>query len=97
MRKFFAAVLLISLMLCGISEAGGIRRFPSYGICVGDYVRYRSRPSTNARILGRMFDGDEVRVVAQARVKGRLWYEIDDPNDDYSTAWVAAEYIIPVR
>ena len=95
MRKIFAAALLISLILCSISEAGGIRRFPSDGICVGDYVRFRSGPGTNYRILGRMFDGERVTVISQYRRGGRLWYEIYDPYSGDRTVWVAAEYILP--
>lgn len=95
MRKLFVMVLVIILMVCGISEAARFRDFPADGVCVGDYVRYRSRPSTNAEIYGRLFDGDEVTVVSQRTVKGQVWYEIYDPEDDDRTAWVSGKYIEP--
>ena len=95
MRKVLAVVLLVSFMLCGIAEAAVFRSFPADGICIGDYVRYRSRPGTNSRILGRLFDGDEVTVLSEVRVKGQRWYEIYDPNESGRRVWVAGQYIVP--
>ena len=97
MRKVLAVVLLMSLILCGIAEAAVFRSYPADGVCTGDYVRYRSRPGTNSKILGRLFEGDEVTVVSEVRVKGQRWYEIYDPNDDDKTVWVAGQYIAPVE
>lgn len=96
MRKFLAAVI-ISLMLCSISEAAVFRSFPAKGICIGDYVRYRSAPSKNARIMGRIFDGDEVMVLSEQRKGRQVWYEIYGPNDEIRTVWVAGQYIVPAE
>ena len=94
MRKILAAVV-ICIMLCGVSYAERFTSFPAYGVCTGDYVRLRSRPSTNSKILGRLFEGDEVTVVSE-RVRGReIWYEINDPNDEDRTVWVSGKYIEP--
>ncbi len=97
MRRILAAAVIISLMLCSISEAAVFRSFPAQGICTGDYVRYRSRPSKNSKILGRIFDGDEVMVLSERRVGRQVWYEIYDPNDEDRTVWVAGQYIVPIE
>ena len=97
MRKVLAIVLLMIVVLCGIAEAAVFRSFPADGVCTGDYVRYRSRPGTNSKILGRLFEGDEVTVLSEVRVKGQRWYEIYDPNDGDRTVWVAGQYISPVE
>lgn len=97
-RKAALTALVLIIFTCGISEARSVfTSFPADGICTGDYVRYRSRPSTNAKILGRLFDGDEVRVVSERSVNGQVWYEIYDPNSGDRTVWVAGRYIIPVE
>ena len=97
MRKVLAVVLLMSFILGGIAEAAVFRSYPADGVCTGDYVRYRSKPGTNSKILGRLFEGDEVTVVSEVRVKGQRWYEIYDPNDGDRTVWVAGQYIAPVE
>ena len=94
MRKILALSLILSVILCGISEAV-FRSFPADGVCTGDYVRYRSRPSTNSKILGRLFEGDSVTVVSERRVGKQIWYEIYDPNDEDRTVWVSGQYIVP--
>ena len=96
MRKFLAA-LIITLMLCSISHAAVFRSFPAEGICTGDYVRYRARPGTNSKILGRIFEGDEVTVLSERRVNRQVWYEIYDPNDGDRTVWIAGKYIVPAE
>ena len=95
MRKILAA-FVICLVLCSASYAvERFRSFPAYGVCIGDYVRLRSGPSTKSKILGRLFEGDEVTVVSE-RVRGReIWYEIYDPNDEDRTVWVSGKYIVP--
>ena len=97
MRKVLAVVLLMSFILGGIAEAAVFSSYPADGVCTGDYVRYRSKPGTNSKILGRLFEGDEVTVVSEVRVKGQRWYEIYDPNDGDRTVWVAGQYIAPVE
>ncbi|MBQ7220284.1 MAG: SH3 domain-containing protein [Synergistaceae bacterium] len=97
MRKLLAAVLLGSVILCGIAEAAVFTSFPADGICTGDYVRYRARPGTNSKILGRLFEGDEVTVLSEVRVKSQRWYEIYDPNASGRTVWVAGQYIAPIE
>ncbi len=94
MRKILAAVI-IAVMLSGVSYAAVFRSFPADGICVGDYVRYRSRPGTNSKILGRLFEGDEVTVVSERRLGREVWYEIYDPVDGDRTVWVSGRYIVP--
>lgn len=94
MRKSFVIVLAVCVLFCGISEAARRVSFPLDGIITGDYVRYRSGPSRNARIYGRLFRGDVVTVIAQRNVRGELWYEIYDPNSGDRTAWVAASYVV---
>ena len=99
MRRAFMIMLVFCIIICGISVAArseAARRvsFPLDGTITGDYVRYRSAPSTNSRIYGRLFRGDEVTVIGQRTVRGQLWYEIYDPNSGDRTAWVAARYIV---
>lgn len=94
MRKSFVIVLAVCILFCGISEAARRVSFPLDGIITGDYVRYRSRPSTNSRIYGRLFNGDVVTVIAQREVNGWLWYKIYDPNNEDRTAWVASDYVV---
>ncbi len=94
MRKILASVI-IALIVCSASYAGTFRSFPAYGVCTGDYVRLRARPDTKAKILGRLFDGDEVTVVSERRRGREIWYEIEDPNDESRTVWVSGKYIEP--
>ncbi len=94
MRKILAA-LILAVMICGASYAAVFTSFPADGVCVGDYVRYRSRPSTKSKILGRMFEGDEVTVLSERRTGREVWYEIYDPNNEDRTVWVSGKYIVP--
>ena len=94
MRKSLMIVLAVCILFCGISEAARRVSFPLDGIITGDYVRYRSRPSTNSRIYGRLFSGDVVTVIGQRNAGGYLWYEIYDPNNGDRTAWVVADYVV---
>ena len=95
MRKFFVMMLIMFLITCGISEAAQFNSFPMNGMCVGNYVRYRARPSTNATILGRLFEYEEVTVISQKKVKGHIWYEIERPDGRSGTAWVLGKYLVP--
>ena len=97
MRRVLALVLLSGFMLCGIAEAAVFMSFPADGICTGDYVRYRAKPGTDSKILGRLFEGDEVTVLSEVRVKGQRWYEIEDPNDEDRTVWIVGKYISPLE
>ena len=94
MRKILAA-FVIALILCSVSFAETFRSFPAYGVCTGDYVRLRAKPGTKSKILGRLFEGDEVTVVSERRIGREVWYEIYDPNDEERTVWVAGKYIEP--
>ncbi len=96
MRKILAAVI-IAVMICSVSYAAVFTSFPADGVCVGDYVRYRNRPGTKSKILGRIFEGDEVTVVSERRLGREVWYEIYDPNDGDRTVWVSGKYIVPVE
>ena len=98
MRKILALVLVFVFMFAGISEsAGRFYDFPARGVCTGDYVRYREEPDTDARIIGRLFTGDRVTVLSQTSIDGQIWYEIEDPDDDSSSAWVHGRYIRPLN
>lgn len=109
MRKVLAVMLAVCIMACGISEALAergdtvdfdgdiIESFPAFGICTGDYVRYRSGPGTRYKVLGRLFMDDEVRVRDSKWVNGDLWYQIDNPKGNRGRVWVHANYIEPMR
>lgn len=97
MRKVFALAILVCLLVCSVSEAARFRRFPADGVCVGDYVRFRDRPGTRSRILGRLMKGDQVTVVSQVTVGRELWCEIYDPFEDDGTVWVSGKYIVPLN
>ena len=97
MRKIFALAILVCLLVCSVSEAARFRYFPADGVCVGDYVRFRDRPGTRSRILGRLMKGDQVTVISQVTVGRELWCEIYDPYDDDRTVWVSGKYIVPLN
>ncbi len=100
MRKVILAAVLVCLCLsCAAYGASRFRDFPAKGICTGDYVRLREEPNTSSMVMGRLFKGDTVIVVSQSTVKGEVWYEIEDPEDEYgeTTVWVYGKYIRPRR
>ena len=97
MRKVFALAVLVCLLVCSVSEAARFRHFPADGVCVGDYVRFRDRPGTRSRILGRLMKGDQVTVISQVTVGRELWCEIYDPYEDDGTVWVSGKYIVPLN
>ena len=94
MRKaiIIAAALLLCASACGASHR--FAEFPALGVCTGDYVRYRSRPDTNADIWGRLHTGERVIVEGQTRVNGEVWYEIL-PKDAQDSAYVFGKYLVP--
>lgn len=98
MRKVLVSVLLVLCICSAVFGAQRFRDFPAAGVCTGDYVRYRDYPDTESMILGRLYKGDRVTVVAQtSNEEGEVWYEIEHPEGYETTAWVSARYIRPVR
>ena len=94
MRKFLAFVIL--LFLPEVSEASErFVTFPAIGTCTGTYVRYRKKPYTDSKILGRINKPQNVIVLSQKKLNGEIWYEIEDPERD-SKAWVFGKYIEPL-
>ncbi len=104
MRRVLAAVLAVCMMVCVISAGFAeeydpplIEDFPADGRCIGDYVRYRSGPGTNYKILGRLYKDDEVTVRdSEADAQGNVWYRIDNPSGRRGRVWVASWYIEPL-
>ena len=96
MRKV-CVILLAVLMSCTVCEARGrFVTFPAVGMCTGTYVRYRMDPGTDGEPFdGRLNTGDRVIVIGQTAVKGQVWYEIDNPEGEY-TAFVFGKYIEPM-
>ena len=96
MRKVLAVFLAV-LVMCSVCEARArFVTFPAVGMCTGSYVRYRTDPSTNAQAFkGRLNEGDQVIVIGQTTVNKQVWYEIDNPEGEY-TAFVFGKYIEPM-
>ena len=96
MRKV-CVILLAVLMFCTACEARArFVTFPAVGMCTGTYVRYRMDPGTDGEPFdGRLNTGDRVIVIGQTAVKGQVWYEIDNPEGEY-TAFVFGKYIEPM-
>ena len=96
MRKV-CVILLAVLMFCTACEARArFVTFPAVGLCTGTYVRYRMDPGTDAEAFnGRLNTGDPVIVIGQTAVNGQVWYEIDNPEGEY-TAFVFGKYIEPM-
>ena len=87
---------MILMCIPGISEASErFVTFPAIGTCTGTYVRYRKKPDTKSKILGRINKPQNVVVLSQKKSNGELWYEIEDPERD-SKAWVFGKYIVPL-
>lgn len=96
MRKIFALIILI--LACNASPSCASDRFvafPGIGTCTGTYVRYRKKPDTKSKILGRINSPQNVIVISQKASKGQTWYEIESPESK-STAWVSGKYIVPL-
>lgn len=99
MRKIFALIILI--LACSSSYASDKNKydrfvtFPAIGTCTGTHVRYRKKPDTKSKILGRINSPQNVIVLSQKKSKNELWYEIENPERD-SRAWVSGKYIVPL-
>ena len=66
--------------------------YPDTGFCVGNSVRLREDPDTEAEIVGRLNEGDRVIVLGEASVDGEKWYSLDNPTQE-GTAWAFGKYI----
>ena len=107
MRRVLAVVLAVCMIVCVMPAIGFaedeydpelIDDFPAEGRCIGDYVRYRSGPGTDYKILGRLYQDDEVTVRdSEIDAQGNVWYKIDNPSGKRGRVWVASWYIEPVE
>lgn len=90
MKVKVKVILCILFILC--VDAALAVNFPAKGRCTGDYVRIRTAPNTDARILGRAFNGAELTILDEMWSEGRYWYKLSNPFGS-GTAWIAGQYV----
>lgn len=94
-RKIFLAVLMCVIsasLACGESKI--FVEYPTLGECTADRVRIRTSPDTNAEIIGKLNEYDQIIVLREVKAKGSTWYEVDNPKGD-GEAYVSGKYLTP--
>ena len=95
MKRFTLAIMILCLI---ISSAYGEARvfvdYPTLGECTGNDVRIRSKPNTNAKILGKLNEYDRVIVLGKVKSGKDTWYEIEHPTEK-GKAYVFGKYLVP--
>lgn len=85
MRRIIYVVCV--LMLCG--SAWGAN-YPDIGVCENENVMLREFPSARGKVGGYMFVGQQLVILGEKTLDGRLWYRIDHPTRK-GIVWITAE------
>ncbi len=94
-RRLLAALLCLCLLLTAVPYAAFAEEEPVtgtvYNINEGSKLYVRAEPTTSAKVVDKLYNGDVVTILGSTDADGRRWYNVVTANN--ITGWSTAQYI----
>lgn len=96
-RRLLAALLCLCLLLTAVPYAAFAEETPAtvtgtvYNINEGSKLYVREEPSTSAKVVDKLYNGDVVTILGSTDADGRRWYNVVTVGG--ITGWSTAQYI----